>query len=81
MSYKSIFFLLNSVSNTYMYIYLYTYTYIYICICIYIYVYIYICNIYVYKYYIGIYKVPDLRPAASYVLTIFVKENVVQIYQ
>ena len=77
MSYKSIFFLLNSVSNTYMYIYLCTYTYIYI----YVYVYIYICNIYVYKYYIGIYKVPDLRPAASYVLTIFVKENLVQIYQ
>ena len=48
---------------------------------IYIYVYIYICNIYVYKYYIGIYKFPDLRPAASYVLTIFVKENLVQIYQ
>ena len=47
----SIFFLLNSVSNTN----------------IYIYIYIYICNIYVYKNYIGIYKVSGLSPAASYV--------------
>ena len=36
----------------------------------YIYIYIYTCNIYVYdvyKYYICIYKVPGLSPAASYV--------------
>ena len=40
--------------------------YIYKCLYIYI-IYIYTCNIYGYKYYIGIYKVSGLSPAASHV--------------